>query len=62
MNPFPCTEVDENGQLRASINFGSCALPILLHGYAIHSARGPKVPAPGEPTPRPGRGRAPPSR
>lgn len=38
INPFPCTEVDENGKMRASINLGNCALPILLHGYSIHSA------------------------
>ncbi len=38
INPFPCTEVDEKGNMRASINLGNCALPILLHGYSIHSA------------------------
>jgi hypothetical protein len=42
INPFPCTQVDEKGNLSASINLSNCALPILLHGYAIHSAtRGP---------------------
>lgn len=40
INPFPCTELDEKGNLRPAINFSNCALPILLHGYSIHSARG----------------------
>jgi hypothetical protein len=48
INPIPCTAVDENGHLRAAINFGSCLLPLALHGYAIHSARGPSARA-GEP-------------
>ena len=38
INPFPCTEVDENGNMSPSINLSNCALPILLHGYSIHSA------------------------
>jgi hypothetical protein len=47
INPFPCTQVDEKGQLSPSINLGNCALPILLHGYAIHSAtRGPGLSGP----------------
>jgi hypothetical protein len=37
INPFPCTEVDEKGNLTASINFSNCALPVFLHAYAIRS-------------------------
>src|SRR5262249_36235168 len=59
INPFPCTHVDDQGNLSPSINFSSCALPILLHAYAIHSAtRGPKPGGAPEVEERPG-GRAP---
>jgi hypothetical protein len=44
INPFPCTEVDADGNLVPAINFGSCALPLALHAYAIHSAREPGLP------------------
>ncbi len=53
INPFPCTEVDENGKMRASINLGNCALPILLHGYSIHSGMRGGVPSVPEGEPRP---------
>lgn len=39
INPYPCTELDEEGNLRPAINFSNCALPIFLHGYSIHSSR-----------------------
>ncbi|HET8635859.1 MAG TPA: DUF4157 domain-containing protein [Acidobacteriaceae bacterium] len=49
INPFPCTEVDEKGNLRASINLTNCALPILLHAHSIRSG----MRAPGESESRP---------
>lgn len=54
INPYPCTQVDENGELRPVLNFGNCTLPVLLHTHAIRSARG-VPPEPSEPPTRPGR-------
>jgi hypothetical protein len=51
-NPFPCTEVDEQGNLNASFSFSNCALPLLLKAHAAHSQRQankPPVPAPAHP-------------
>jgi hypothetical protein len=59
INPIPCTELDEHGNLRPVLNFTNCVLPLALHAYAIHSVRGPRVP-PSEPSTQPGMAPTPP--
>jgi hypothetical protein len=51
INPFPCTEVDEKGNLTPALNFTNCALPILLHAHSVRSAKGPRLPTESEAPP-----------
>jgi len=51
INPYPCTTLDADGHLSPMINFGNCALPLLLHGHSIRSRMRANTP---EETPGPG--------
>jgi hypothetical protein len=56
INPVPCTEVDDDGNLTVNPSFGNCVLPIVLHAapHIIKGGTGGASPRTGETFPETG--------